>query len=759
MNHIRSPFALSAVALAATILVAACGGGDAEAPPAAGTSSTGTVGAADTVPPTLTISNGAAGATATGDVTFTFTFSEDVGISFTADKVTVAGGTKGTFLRVGTTQATLVVSPTANATGTVNVSVAAGAVKDLAGNANAAASTVSVAFNTVPPTCVTGGGAAAPAAGGTAVVTFDESTAPLLTDFGGEASSIVADPSTASNKVLKITKPLAANLWAGTTVSKGANQSVTTLPFAAAATKMTVRVCSPAVGIHVRLKVEDAADPTHSVETEAITTVANGWETLTFDFASPATGTAGLNLAYTYNKVSVFPDFGKGSDAAGNPLPADRTYYIDSINFSPAAATTGGSSTLLVSFDETTPATLTDFGGEASAIAADPVTAGNKVLKITKHVADNLWAGTTVSTGANQSLPKLPFSATATKMTLRAYSPAAGIHVRLKVEDAADPTHTVETEAITTATGTWETLTFDFASAATGTAALNPAFNYNKASIFPDFGKGSDAPGNPLPADRVYYFDDLSFLGASGGGTTTSSGPLTFSSGFGTTTTVEGGSYGGYSGSNIDGFNCGAPASCGNGGSFTPSVAASASGFYYYYQTPSPATALYAGIYVQAPGLTTGLSATADTKGLQVGSQTLMKFTFGQNPEWFATTTKNFAVILTLGKFYNVGSASAPAPCNIKLLAVVTPTASAASAYAVPLISFGLIQTCGVSGLTPTSALALAPVSQVDFQATGGTSALPAVGGKTAGANLSVSTGSPAVYPTTLVVNGGITFE
>ena len=34
--------------------------------------------------------------------------------------------------------------------------------------------------------------------------------------------------------------------------------------------------------------------------------------------------------------------------------------------------------------------------------------------------------------------------------------------------------------------------------------------------------------------------------------------------------------------------------------------------------------------------------------------------------------------------------------------------------------------------------LALAPVSQIDFQATGGTAALPAVGGKTVGANLTV---------------------
>ena len=73
---------------------------------------------------------------------------------------------------------------------------------------------------------------------------------------------------------------------------------------------MTVRVYSPSAGIKVRLKVEDAADGTHSAETDATTTVANAWETLTFDFANPAAGTAPLNFSYTYNKISIFFNFG-----------------------------------------------------------------------------------------------------------------------------------------------------------------------------------------------------------------------------------------------------------------------------------------------------------------------------------------------------------------------------------------------------------------------------------------------------------------
>jgi hypothetical protein len=154
---------------------------------------------------------------------------------------------------------------------------------------------------------------------------------------------------------------------------------------------------------------------------------------------------------------------------------------------------------------------------------------------------------------------------------------------------------------------------------------------------------------------------------------------------------------------------------------------------------------------VQAPGLTTGLSGTGDTPGVSIAGKTSMSFTFGQNPEWFNGPAQNFGVILTLGKYYNVGSASAPAACNIKLLAAVTPTAQAATRYTLQLSDFTLIQTCNVAGLTPASALALGPL--------GSGNPLPPNNGKLVGANMSVSTGSPAVFPTTLVVNGAITFQ
>ena len=125
-------------------------------------------------------------------------------------------------------------------------------------------------------------------------------------------------------------KSATAELWAGTTVSTGANNSIPPTAFTASNTSMTVRVWSPEAGIPVRLKVEDAADqPTRSRPTPT-TTVANGWQTLTFDFTNQAAGTAALNLAYTYNKVSIFFNFGVTGATAGA-----KTYYFDDVAFMP----------------------------------------------------------------------------------------------------------------------------------------------------------------------------------------------------------------------------------------------------------------------------------------------------------------------------------------------------------------------------------------------------------------------------------------
>ena len=483
------PFQLTACVLASALLLSACGGGDPAAPP-------------DTVAPTIAVTDSVAAATASGPVTFTFAFSKDVGTTFTAENITVTGGTAGMFTRVSGTQATLVVTPQADATGTITVSVAALKVSDAAGNGNSAAASGSQAYDTVVAVVAS------------KIVTFDETTAPTLTGFGGaEDASVVADPTNAANKVAKIVKSATAESWAGATISVCANQAVATLPFSTANTKMTARVWSPDAGIPVRMKVESATDSTKSVETEATTTVASGWQTLTFNFASQATGTAALNVATLYNKASVFFNFGKTGAQAG----AAKTYYLDDLSFVGASftATCAATSTTpaptaamgSITFDETTAPVLTGFGGaDDSSVVTDPTNAANKVAKVVKSATAEVWAGTTVSTLANQAIAAINFSSSKV-VTMRVWSPDAGIPVRLKVESAADGTKSLETEAMTTVAGAWQTLSFNFAALAAGSGALDASVTYNKASVFFNFGKS----GAQVGAAKTYYFDDVSY--------------------------------------------------------------------------------------------------------------------------------------------------------------------------------------------------------------------------------------------------------
>lgn len=95
--------------------------------------------------PVLTISDDVAG-TASGAVLFTFQFSENV-TGFDATDVTVTGGTKGVFSGSGSTY-TLAVTPNANSSGNIVVSVGTGAATGVTtGRGNAAASDTQ-AYNT-----------------------------------------------------------------------------------------------------------------------------------------------------------------------------------------------------------------------------------------------------------------------------------------------------------------------------------------------------------------------------------------------------------------------------------------------------------------------------------------------------------------------------------------------------------------------------------------------------------------------------------
>ncbi|HPI10611.1 MAG TPA: T9SS type A sorting domain-containing protein [Catalimonadaceae bacterium] len=160
-------------------------------------------------------------------------------------------------------------------------------------------------------------------------ITWQDSAATNLstTDFGGTFSQLAPDPTEASRLALKITKGNTAELWAGTTLGTSAGFAAN-IPFAATSNQMQAMVYSPDAGAVFKLKAEDKADPTKSVETDATTTTANAWEVLTFNFANQSPSTAAINYTYNYNKISIFPNFGVTGATAG-----EKVYYVGQVAF------------------------------------------------------------------------------------------------------------------------------------------------------------------------------------------------------------------------------------------------------------------------------------------------------------------------------------------------------------------------------------------------------------------------------------------
>lgn len=293
---------LSACAIAASLLLSACGGGDASAPPA------------PTPAP--------APAPSAQTITFVSPGNQTIGVAPPALVATASSGLPVMLTSSSPTVCTVAASALQL--------VAAGTCVLSAGQAGGTSGGTTYAAATTVTNSFTIAAAPAPAPASTTMLSFDETPPPMLTDFGtsAPASAIVADPSNASNKVAMIVKPGDAQTWMGTTVSTCASQSIATVPLSTTNTVVTALFRSPDAGIPVRLKLENAADVTKTVETDAITTKSGAWETLSWNFTNNAPGTQVLNTATVFNKASVFPNFG----VAGTP-GVSKTYYIDAVTF------------------------------------------------------------------------------------------------------------------------------------------------------------------------------------------------------------------------------------------------------------------------------------------------------------------------------------------------------------------------------------------------------------------------------------------
>lgn len=194
------------------------------------------------------------------------------------------------------------------------------------------------------------------------------------------------------------------------------------------------------------------------------------------------------------------------------------TYTVKVVALSGGVATTQSEQNVTISnpvlmpvnFESTTlNYAFTNFGGANTTVVANPnVSAGNgssKVARLTKNNGSEVWAGSFIELGA-----PIDFS-TLQKIRIKAWSPQAGIVVKMKLENLANPNINTEVDVTNTTANAWEELTFDF-------TGVNNGNNYQRVVIFFNFGNS----GTGLN----YYFDDIELTS----GAPTVSLPLNFQS-------------------------------------------------------------------------------------------------------------------------------------------------------------------------------------------------------------------------------------
>jgi hypothetical protein len=291
-------------------------------------------------------------------------------------------------------------------------------------------------------------------------------------DFGGANATVLNNPDISagntSAKVGRLTKTAGAEIWAGTTLLLDSPIDFT------AQQQISVKTWSPVAGAVVKLKLENAGNANINVELDQVTTIANGWETLTYNFT-------GINNANNYQRIAIFFDFGNNGNGA--------SYYFDDIQLTDGVPQI----TLPLTFENSALTySFTNFGGANSEMITNPDQSGintsANVGRLIKGNGSEVWAGSFI----NLDQP-IDFS-TLNKIKIKTWSPTSGITVKLKLENLNNSNINTEVDVTNTVANGWEELTFNF-------PGIVNANQYQRVVIFFDFGTSGTGAS--------YYFDDI----------------------------------------------------------------------------------------------------------------------------------------------------------------------------------------------------------------------------------------------------------
>ncbi len=300
-----------------------------------------------------------------------------------------------------------------------------------------------------------------------------EGAAPIFTEFGNIGSTqVISNPNPGginnTDNTAQLDNAVGSEVWGGTFFEL-TNQVIDF----AGVKRIRFKSYSPFEGKVVKLKLENAdASVTHEVD--MMTSVANSWELLTYDFIDAPDA--------QYTRVVVFYDFGNVGDGS--------LYLFDEMEVGEGALVSTSPPTIIEDFEGVEPAFI-EFGGiEPPLVIPNPDVSGiNTTATAVSQLKTNgsqTWAGSFFEVESPLDLNNY------NNISVMTNVPSTGAVIKLKLENA-DASIVHEVDLLSSVSNEWEQLVYDFSDA--------PAADYTRIVIFFDFGNPGD--------DSIYYYDEF----------------------------------------------------------------------------------------------------------------------------------------------------------------------------------------------------------------------------------------------------------
>jgi hypothetical protein len=292
--------------------------------------------------------------------------------------------------------------------------------------------------------------------------------------FGGVGNvQVVANPDNSgintSTNVMQCTKDQGAEVWGGMGFAVNGHINFN------GNNVLRLKSYAPEVGKVVKVKLETSAGNVAGLtyEFDMVTTVANQWEILTYDFS----GAPDLD----YITAIVFYDF--GNQDAG-------VYHFDDVEVGIGEYIQG-----IENFEGDVPESFSFGGVGGIEVIPNPDPSGENttgnVLQFVKDEGAEVWGG------MGFAVDVIDFNG-ASQIHLKSYAPEAGKVVKVKLETSAGNVAglTHEVDVTTTVANEWETLIYDFTGA--------PDLEYVSFIVFYDFG---NTAGATYRVDEIQLID------------------------------------------------------------------------------------------------------------------------------------------------------------------------------------------------------------------------------------------------------------